>query len=91
MDALLATDGPHGPDRRRHPPDPCPHYARWRDGPALAWAPQRGLWVATRAEGVRRLLSTPAPREGGLDRNTVARHAARYRASVNARIPVWAP
>ncbi|XXQ56040.1 cytochrome P450 [Xenophilus aerolatus] len=62
MDALLSNDGLLDPIAAVTHPDPYPHYARWRDGPALAWAPQRRLWVATRAEVVRRLLSTPALR-----------------------------
>ncbi|MDN4591448.1 cytochrome P450 [Xenophilus aerolatus] len=62
MDALLSNDGLLDPIAAVTHPDPYPHYARWRDGPALARAPQRRLWVATRAEVVRRLLSTPALR-----------------------------
>ncbi|MBS0429199.1 MAG: cytochrome P450 [Proteobacteria bacterium] len=43
-------------------PDPYPHYARWRDGPALTWEARRCLWVVTRADAVQHLLATPALR-----------------------------
>ncbi|MDQ8002326.1 MAG: cytochrome P450 [Pseudomonadota bacterium] len=62
MDAPLSPDAPMDPIAAVTHPDPYPHYATWRDGPALAWVPPRGVWMATRGDVVRRLLATPALR-----------------------------
>lgn len=65
MNASPTPDGPIDPldpiAAVTHP-DPYPHYARWRAGPPLAWAPRPGVWIATRADVVQRLLATPSLR-----------------------------
>lgn len=58
----MPFDPPPDPVAAVTHPDPYPFYAHCRAGPPLAWVPQRGLWVASRADVVRRLLVAPVLR-----------------------------